>query len=69
MKKRRRLVVLLLLPAVIFMWIVGWSLYWIGGKKEVGKGSRCTGSNSDETVRSTHASSASPKTLQVSRNE
>ncbi len=27
----------LLLPAIIFFCGLGWSLYWIGSKKEVGK--------------------------------
>jgi hypothetical protein len=26
-----------MLPVVVFMWVVGWSLYWIGLKKEVPK--------------------------------
>lgn len=32
--KRNRVIVAVLLPAVIFLWIVGWSLYWIGHQKE-----------------------------------
>jgi hypothetical protein len=32
--KRGRAVAALLLPAIIFLWIVGWSLYWIGRQKE-----------------------------------
>lgn len=31
--KRSRAVQVLLLPTVVFTWIVGWSLYWIGSKK------------------------------------
>ena len=34
MPKRSRIVVLFALPASLFLWLVGWSLYWIGGKKE-----------------------------------
>ena len=34
MHKRNRAVQLLLLPPVLFMWIVGWSLYWIGSNKK-----------------------------------
>ena len=32
--KRSRWLKALLLPAFIFLWIVGWSLYWIGHQKE-----------------------------------
>jgi hypothetical protein len=32
--RRSRVVVAVLLPAIIFLWIVGWSLYWIGRQKE-----------------------------------
>jgi hypothetical protein len=32
MHKRNRAVQFLVLPAVVFMWIIGWSLYWIGSK-------------------------------------
>lgn len=31
--KRNKAVQFLLLPEVVFMWIVGWSLYWTGSKK------------------------------------
>lgn len=32
--KRNRLFVLALLPVAVFLWFVGWSLYWIGKKRE-----------------------------------
>ena len=32
--KRNKAIIALLLPAIIFLWIVGWSLYWIGYQKE-----------------------------------
>ncbi|MEM2108062.1 MAG: hypothetical protein QXL10_02110 [Candidatus Bathyarchaeia archaeon] len=32
--KRSKALILLLLPALIFLWIIGWSLYWIGHQKE-----------------------------------
>jgi hypothetical protein len=32
--KRNKAIIALLLPAIIFLWIVGWSLYWIGHQKE-----------------------------------
>ena len=35
--KRNKAVIVLLLPAIIFLWIVGWSLYWIGHQKETRK--------------------------------
>ncbi|MCJ7559367.1 hypothetical protein MUO79_01950 [Candidatus Bathyarchaeota archaeon] len=28
-RKRNRAIIAILLPAIIFLWIVGWSLYWI----------------------------------------
>ena len=33
-RKRNRLVVALMLPALIFVWLVGWSMYWLGHKRE-----------------------------------
>ena len=33
MKKTTKIVVALLLPIVIFIWIIGWSLYWTGQAK------------------------------------
>lgn len=35
--KQNRTASFLLLPAIIFFWALGWSLYWIGSKKEVVK--------------------------------
>jgi hypothetical protein len=32
--KRNRAFIAILLPAIIFLWIVGWSLYWIGHQRE-----------------------------------
>lgn len=32
--KRNRVMLLLLLPVVLFLWFVGWALYWIGSKQE-----------------------------------
>ena len=32
--KRNKAIIVLLLPAIIFLWIVGWGLYWIGHQKE-----------------------------------
>jgi hypothetical protein len=37
MHKRNRVALFLMLPIVIFIWFVGWSLYWIGSRREVGK--------------------------------
>lgn len=31
---RSRSLVLLLLPVIVFIWLVGWSLRWIGSQKE-----------------------------------
>ncbi|MCW4008070.1 MAG: hypothetical protein NWF09_05205 [Candidatus Bathyarchaeota archaeon] len=33
-RKRSRAIILLLLPAVVFIWIIGWGLYWIGHQRE-----------------------------------
>ena len=33
-RRRNKAIVVLLLPAIIFLWIIGWSLYWIGHQKE-----------------------------------
>ncbi len=33
-RTRSKVVAALLLPAIIFMWIVGWAFYWIGHQKE-----------------------------------
>jgi hypothetical protein len=33
-RKRNRIIVALLFPALVLVWLVGWSLYWIGRKKE-----------------------------------
>ncbi len=32
--RRNRAIMALLLPAVIFLWIVGWGLYWIGRQRD-----------------------------------
>lgn len=37
MRKRNRGTLFLMLPLVVFFWFFGWSLYWIGSKKEVVK--------------------------------
>jgi hypothetical protein len=39
-RKRNRAVQFLLLPTVIFVWIVGWSLSWIGSSKKPVKPSK-----------------------------
>ena len=33
-RKRNKAIIVLLLSAIIFLWIIGWSLYWIGHQKE-----------------------------------
>jgi flagellar basal body-associated protein FliL len=33
MRRRKRAVIAVLLPVVIFLWIVGWSLYWMSLQK------------------------------------
>jgi len=34
MLKRRKLLVIFLLPAIVLLWMVGWTLYWIGENKK-----------------------------------
>lgn len=36
--KRNRLLVVLMLPALAIIWLVGWSLYWIGRQKDAKPG-------------------------------
>lgn len=31
---RSRVVVIILLPIIILLWIIGWSLFWIGSQKK-----------------------------------
>jgi hypothetical protein len=35
MRKRSRVALLLVLPIAVFIWFIGWSLYWIGSKRKV----------------------------------
>jgi len=53
-----------LLPAIIFMWIVGWAFYWIGHQKE-GKNT-ATPSSKLGTVTLTAAGALEEKQLEVS---
>jgi len=32
-KKRNRIFTLLMIPVIIGVWVVGWSLYWIGSQR------------------------------------
>jgi hypothetical protein len=34
MRKRNRVVLFLMLPIVVFMWFIGWSLYCIGSRAD-----------------------------------
>ena len=31
---RNRVVVITLLPVIIFLWIIGWTLFWIGSQNK-----------------------------------
>lgn len=33
-RKRSRFVIALLLPALVFVWLVGWSMYWLGHQRK-----------------------------------
>ena len=37
MRIRNRLILFLVMPAVVFFWFFGWSLYWIGSRKHTVK--------------------------------
>ena len=37
MRKRNRIALFLILPIVVFIWFIGWSLYWTGSRKESAK--------------------------------
>jgi hypothetical protein len=37
----RVLLVMVLLPVAVFLWMIGWSLMWVGSRKEV-HAERCT---------------------------
>ena len=37
LRRRSRIVVFLAFPFVVFVWFIGWSLYWIGYKENVVK--------------------------------
>jgi hypothetical protein len=34
MRKRNRVVLFLLMPIMVFMWLIGWSLYCIGSRED-----------------------------------
>ena len=33
-RRRNRLVTVLLLPVLVVTWFIGWSLYWVGSRKD-----------------------------------
>jgi hypothetical protein len=37
MRKQNRVALLLILPIAVFLWFIGWSLYWIGSSGKVAK--------------------------------
>jgi hypothetical protein len=34
MERLNRLAIFLMFPSVVFLWLIGWSLYWIGSRKK-----------------------------------
>jgi hypothetical protein len=34
---RNRMILITFLPIVVFLWLIGWSLFWIGSKTRPGK--------------------------------
>jgi hypothetical protein len=49
-RKRNRLVVALMLPELVFAWLVGWSLYWIGHQRENRSRAKSTSEKDNVTV-------------------
>jgi hypothetical protein len=49
--KRNRAVIALLLPVIIFLWIVGWGLFWIGYQKESRKNQSSPSPKEEDSVR------------------
>jgi hypothetical protein len=35
MRRQSRVALFLMMPLVVFFWILGWSLYWIGSNKKL----------------------------------
>jgi hypothetical protein len=35
MAKRNRALSVIILPAAVLVWVIGWGLFWIGSKKEL----------------------------------
>jgi len=35
MRKQSRVALFLMMPLVVFFWVLGWSLYWIGSNKKL----------------------------------
>jgi len=35
MRKRNRVALFLIMPLAVFLWVFGWSLYWIGSNKRL----------------------------------
>jgi hypothetical protein len=48
--KRNKAIIVLLLPAIIFLWIIGWSLYWIGHQKEPRKAQPSSNAKEEDRV-------------------
>jgi len=34
MPKRKRALMLLAMPLAVFLWFIGWTLYWVGARKK-----------------------------------
>jgi hypothetical protein len=34
MPKKKRIFVFLAMPFAVFLWFIGWALYWVGARKE-----------------------------------
>ena len=40
MPKRNRAALLLVLPIAVFLWFIGWSVYWVGSRVKASKPER-----------------------------
>ncbi len=50
MRKRNKLALLLILPVAVFIWLVGWSLYWSGSRGKATETNKATNTGLTFTV-------------------
>jgi len=47
MRVSNRIIIIMLLPIVVFLWLIGWSLFWAGSQ---GKSQRIQAASDKETL-------------------